>query len=132
MEKRPFLLLFDITQCLNPAALISGCPTPHVSTTPIRLQKTEARLLNKKGKSVWYVLAVYVNYWNWSKISFILEIWEEILVRNKQSYNVLYIKVVFTVDNWNISASLNISLSAFRETLPSQIIVKSIDIFVLI
>jgi len=30
MKSRPNLLLFDITQCLNPAALISGCPTPHV------------------------------------------------------------------------------------------------------
>lgn len=30
MELRPNLLLFDITECLNPAALISGCPTPHV------------------------------------------------------------------------------------------------------
>jgi choline transporter-like protein 2/4/5 len=30
MRERPFLLLFDLTQCLNPAVLISGCLTPHV------------------------------------------------------------------------------------------------------
>jgi len=30
MQGRDFLLLFDLTQCLNPAVLISGCTTPHV------------------------------------------------------------------------------------------------------
>jgi len=30
MLNRPYLLLFDLTQCLNPAVLISGCVTKHI------------------------------------------------------------------------------------------------------
>jgi len=27
---RPYLLIFDLSQCLSPSSLIAGCPTPHV------------------------------------------------------------------------------------------------------
>ena len=30
LSSRPFLLIFDLTECLNPATLLAGCPTPQV------------------------------------------------------------------------------------------------------
>merc|ERR1719369_2332111 len=30
LSSRPYLLLYDLSQCLSPLALIAGCPTPHV------------------------------------------------------------------------------------------------------
>merc|ERR1711935_976673 len=30
LETRPLLLMFDLTQCLNPAVLVTGCTTEHV------------------------------------------------------------------------------------------------------
>ena len=30
MADRPFTLMFDMTQCLNPAYLVEGCLTPQV------------------------------------------------------------------------------------------------------
>ena len=44
MEKRPYLLFFDLTKCLNPAILTLGCLTPQVCVEKcpgtITIQKT--------------------------------------------------------------------------------------------
>merc|ERR1712098_798265 len=31
LKDRKLLMMFDLTQCLNPAILVTGCPTPQVS-----------------------------------------------------------------------------------------------------
>jgi len=30
LASRPYLLIFDLSKCLSPSSLVSGCPTPHV------------------------------------------------------------------------------------------------------
>ena len=30
LSSQPYLLMFDLTQCLNPTVLLAGCPTPQV------------------------------------------------------------------------------------------------------
>jgi len=30
LSLRPYLLIYDLSQCLSPSSLLAGCPTPHV------------------------------------------------------------------------------------------------------
>ena len=41
MQFRKLLLLFDMTQCLNPAVLVEGCLTPQVHSLPMQFMKIQ-------------------------------------------------------------------------------------------
>ena len=40
LSSRRFLLIFDLTECLNPATLLSGCPTPQVGLSLVMVSLT--------------------------------------------------------------------------------------------
>jgi len=56
LEDRPLLLMFDLTQCLNPAVLVTGCTTEHVCVEKCPQENfsplAEAKKTEKFGTSV--------------------------------------------------------------------------------
>ncbi len=46
---RPYLLFFDLTQCLNPAVLALGCPTPQVCVTECPREKFSLHAASKQS-----------------------------------------------------------------------------------
>lgn len=50
LDKRPYLMFFDLTRCLNPAVLSLGCPTPQVCVEECPTQPSSGYALQTGGQ----------------------------------------------------------------------------------